>query len=269
MLIIVPDDEQFGQWLTGFWESDGSVYLSAGYPKVGFYQKERDVLDYISLQLGGRYVPHLSTNGVIHQLQVQASSCIPLLKLFSEHVVGDYYLKRLNVVLNVVGLSSTVLHLPTIDWLAGFWDGDGSSDSTPGLTASQRTRDMLDAIEVRFGGNVRRGVDGMYHWELYGGGVYELMQEVAARSHCPTKRECLLSNFVGPRRQERIEYMVRYRREHREEIRLYLEDYREKHRSDIKETNKKCYEERKCIKEWMEEHPEVVQRLTEKLHEDS
>ena len=40
--MIIIDDKQFGQWLAGFWEGDGSVFCSAGYPKVAFCQKERD-----------------------------------------------------------------------------------------------------------------------------------------------------------------------------------------------------------------------------------
>jgi hypothetical protein len=230
-------NEEFEEWLTGFCEGDGTVYLNdRGYPIVAFEQKERDVLDYISSVIAHG---HFYVTEHTQRLQFHSSYCAPLLEMFSRHVVSMHFLERLNVVLVGVGLQSAVLHRPTADWFAGFWDAEGTSGNQPSIQVSQKERSVLEALRILFGGHIYCRSGGVHNWCLYGSRARALFREIESRSRCPAKAERLRNNFSGPT----------YHELHRDK---YLAYFRERY---------KTRDTRKQVRDWMREHPEEVARV--------
>ena len=242
------------EYITLFCEGDGGVYIdNKGYPEVVFYQKEREVLNYVdSLTEDGRLRPN-KTNGV-WRLVFFGSYCVPLLKMFSRHVVGSSFLERLNKVLEFVDMPLAVRHLLTIDGFVGFWDAEGGSCNAPSIIVGQKDREILDLIAEMFGGNVSRHNDkgGMWHhqWHLSGERAHALYEVIVEESHCPAKAEELRRHFEGPS----------YYELHKEERYAYYDT----HRAEYKVRNKKRNDERKAIREWMKTHPEEVTKLIER-----
>jgi len=145
------------QYLTLFQEGDGRVDLQDNgykkYPRVFFFQMERDVLDYIaSLTKGGLFYQEKESG--IWQLRFNSSYCRPLLEVFSRHAVSKWFVERLNEVLEYVGLPSTTQHPLTQEGLVAFWDADGTSDRHPQIGVTQKDREILDIIAKTFGGSV-------------------------------------------------------------------------------------------------------------------
>jgi len=228
------------EYVTLFCEGDGHVRITPnGYPRVTFDQKERDVLDYIASLIGDRR-PYQDKSGYWH-LVFSGSSCMPLLEIFSRHVVGRDFLSRLNEVLEHVGMPLAIQHPITLGGFVGFWDAEGSSDSQPTIFVSQKSEKILELIMEMFGGGVSRAKapngEWKHQWHLSGErarGLYEIILE---KSHHPQKVGRLRENFEGSS----------YRR-HKDKVRAYNKEYNATHRA---------------IREWMKTHPEEVAKLQE------
>lgn len=238
--------------MTLFGEGDGSVFIDTkGYPIVSFCQKERDVLDHLtSLVENGRFYQ----NKDIWQLKFNGKYCIPLLEVFSRHVVGKKFLDRLNRVLEFVDMPLAVQHPLTLDGYAGFWDAEGSSDNKPSIYVSQKDREILDMIMKMFGGGISRFINPnggwQYEWCLGGEKAHALYKILLERSHCPAKATRLRQNFEGPS----------YYETHKEEIRAYTASHRDVHKVYINEYNAK----QKALRDWIKTHPEEVTKLLER-----
>jgi len=232
-------NENEEQYTTLFCEGDGTIGFYDGIrPRVGFFQKEREVLDYIaSLVAGGRLYP-LS----VWTLVYNGKNCKPLLEMFSEHVVSSRFLSRLNVALEAIGLPLAVQHQITLDGFVGFWDAEGSSFNQPSISASQKTREILDIISGTFDGSVSK-TDTGYQWFLSGDKARELARVVLSKSHCPTRAGRLRQNFEGPS----------YYDTHKEEQKVYHTAH-----------NKAYSVERKLTREYVRTHPEVVAKVLER-----
>jgi len=99
------------EYITLFCEGDGHVGLegAASIPKVSFAQKrtEREPLDYIaSLVPNGCFDEGREDN--VLTLTYHGAHCMPLLEMFSRHVVGRTFLERLNPLLTYALMSETV-----------------------------------------------------------------------------------------------------------------------------------------------------------------
>ena len=220
------------EYVTLFCEGDGGVGLNdRGYPRVCFYQKERAVLDYIN---------SLTENGRLHQnkgghwrLEFHGSHCIPLLEIFTRHVVGKCFLERLNVVLGHVDMPLAAQHPLTLDGFVAFWDAEGSSSNAPTIFVSQKDREILDLIVVTFGGNVSFDNRNKVHsYHLSGDEACTLTKVILEKSHNPSRAECLRRNFEGPN----------YYELHKDERRTYRE-------------------KKKAIWNWIKAHPNEVAKL--------
>ena len=229
------------EYITLFCEGDGHVRIDPhGLPKIVFAQKERDVLDYInSLFSGGHYY---QSKAAVWQLTFIGRSCMPLLEIFAKHVVGKKFLERLNRVLIFVDMPLTIQHPLTLDGFVGFWDAEGSSDSSPKISLYQKDREILDLVTSLVGGNVYPQRDVAYQWNLCNKKASLLFSEILSKSHCPSKIERLHKNFNGP-------------------------SYHKLHRCDSSHKNtKKMYDKvrqtnQTLIREYMKLHPEVVEAL--------
>jgi len=238
------------EYVTLFCEGDGHVRITdSGYPKIAFGQKERNVLDYIdSLTVGG----HVYSNGPnAWSLEFCGSYCIPLLEIFSRHVVGRQFLDGLNKVLEHVDMSLAAQHSLTLDGFVGFWDAEGSSGNMPKVTISQKYREVLNLIAEMLGGSVTRYKElsekWQYQWELYGEKARKLYRIILEKSHCPIKAKEMRENFEGPS----------YYELNKDKAKTYYE----RHKAEYKTRSKEHNTERKATQEWMRIHPEVVKRL--------
>ena len=237
------------QYITLFQEGDGRVdlqhYASGSYPQIDFWQKEREVLDYIaSLQGDGRLYQER-----VWDLRFNGKYCIPLLEIFSRHAVSKWFVEQLNVVLEVAGLPSTTRHALTLAGFIGFWDAEGSSSNIPQLSAWQKDREILDIICEMFGGGVKRHEE-QYYWYLYGDKARELTKIIMEKSHCPAKLERLRKNFEGPT----------YYELHAEEQRaLHRQNYIE-HADERKLYRERRNAEKKLVSDYIKTHPEVAKK---------
>ena len=101
----------FGEWVTGFFEGDGSFYYYGG--AVSFAQKEPQILEYIKSVVGSGT---LTWNGQCWLLLLYQESAARLVKTFREYVACPHRLVQLR------HFCAAELHEPTKDWFVGFWD---------------------------------------------------------------------------------------------------------------------------------------------------
>jgi len=248
------------EYVTLFCEGDGGVYLNYSnqtkkkYLRVSFSQMERDALDYIaSLTEGGCF--HQGRSSGIWHLQFNGSHCVPLLEIFSRHVVGRDFLERLNKVLVFADISLTVQHPLTFNGFLGFWDAEGSSSNMPQISVSQKDREILNLIATMFGGNVSPNEKGIHYWVLCGDEARKLYKTVVEKSHCPGKRERLREDFEGPTQYE----------QHKDARKAYSAHYYSEHKEGHRISNAKSSATQKAIREWIRVHPEEIAKLREKL----
>jgi len=237
------------QYTTLFCEGDGRIDIQdngcASYPRVFFYQKEREVLDYIA---------SLFPDGLFYQgegawqLRYNSSHCTPLLEAFSRHAVSKRFVEQLNKVLEVAGLSQTTQHPITLDGFVGFWDAEGSSFNS-NLFVVQKDREILDIIAATFGGGVScrttygggkvaynsEGYVG-HQWYLSGEKARELAKVLMEKSHCPAKVERLHTNFEGP-------------------------SYYARHHEGRTAYQQKVESRKSMIRKYIKAHPELVAKL--------
>ena len=238
-------NEQEKQWLTGFFEGDGSIFQTTDGAAVTFGQKERDILDYTATLVPNGRVH--ADNHDFHRLNYRrATSVATLISIFIKYVVSAHTQGRLNDLLTF----EVLRHEPTIDWLAGFWDAEGSSTTTPGIQIVQKEKETLNAIQGVFGGNVCP--NGPYWtWYVNGNEARELHLKILNRSHCLTKALKMQEHFDG------TTYYELHHREHKA--------YDDAHRTERSEYNKKQWQKQKLMREYIKEHPEVVASLETKL----
>jgi len=225
-------DEQFEQWLTGFWEGDGSIgvrsnnYGRTQIVKVSFGQKDRGVLDYI-VDVTGLGVLSPDREWDTWKLDFNGSRCMPLLEMFSKFVVTEHYCGRLNVALAFLDMPEVLVHAPTLDWFVGFWDAEGSSGlagSPRGclqVNISQKDRNVLEGIRSLFGFGSFARDHAVTKWVASSKDAVAVSQLLLERSHCVEKRA-------------RLEALV----------------------GRIGEGGR--------VREWMRTHPEEVEKLKEK-----
>jgi len=186
-------------YVTLFCEGDGSLYVNKAYsglyPRITFSQSERHVLEYIHNLIGSnnRISPNSKRGWT---LPTNGRNCIPLLGIFSRHVVGKQFLDKLNNLNTMYNLPHTTQHPINTMGLVGFWDAEGSSAYTGTLllSMSQKDREILDIIANTFGGSVGPH-ENNYQWQLTGKSAKELALKILKRSHCPSKKERLRKNL--------------------------------------------------------------------------
>ena len=241
------------EYVTLFCEGDGGIRITdTGYPRVDFYQKERDVLDFIdSLTENGHFYRQRDDTWV---LEFNGSYCIPLLEIFSRHVVSKSFLDRLNEVLEHVDMPLAVQRPLTLEGFIAFWDAEGSSSNAPTISVSQKDREILDLITEMLDGSVTLQSNNVHQWQLSGNRARELCEVILEKSHCPKKRECLCKNFEGPN----------YYELHKDERKVYNDAYHDTHKAEQKVRDSTRWKKQKAIREWMKAHPEAVKELEAK-----
>ena len=237
------------EYITLFCEGDGGIYVTPkGHPKVFFGQKECEVLEYVNSLMRGGHINRHGSNA--WQLMYYGKYCMPLLEIFSRHVVGKDFLDRLNKVLKHVDMPLAIQHPLTLEGFIAFWDAEGSSANNPQIVVSQKDREVLDLITGMHGGGVSRlkGQNGEWHhhWYLCGEKARKLYKIILEKSHCPEKAERLRENFEG----------LRYF-EHKDRMKAHYDA----HKAEYKARNKKCNEEQRAIRDYFKTHPKEATKL--------
>jgi len=120
------------QWLTGFWEGDGSITRFSTVFQIVFSQKDPQILYVIQKLLGEKFRLYDSTrySGDWRLYINQKHQIIPLLNLICEGIVSPLRLKQIDELAQKLHLPlqhTLVEHEPTWPWIAGFWDAEGTS----------------------------------------------------------------------------------------------------------------------------------------------
>jgi len=149
-----------------------------------------------------------------------------------------------------------------ISWLAGFYEGEGNPYNLLtqfGLMISQKEREVLELVQTSFGGVVREKSEGegMHVWCIYDDDAVKLAKELLRYMYSPKKIEQLkksliLYGYLEPRTQEEASEVAEGCAERKKRMRGY---------------NKKHWQERKAIMEYMRQHPETVEEVRMKVGE--
>ena len=170
--VPLPDvSEVFAQWFTGFWEGDGDVccmerlnHAGTGFvfrPEIEFAQKDSDVVEYVAQELKG-VLGWTKRNQDLYRMvrwdgQVK---CVPVIKLLSLHVISVRRCEQLSTACVGLGLPICFTHSPTLQWISGFWDAEGSIELSvthePIITFYQKETELLDVLQRFLGTGVVR-----------------------------------------------------------------------------------------------------------------
>jgi len=197
------------QWLTGFWEGDGSTgaYYDSSVdnlvPNVIFIQKERGVLEGIRDLIGYGYIrtPNLQIRGW--------KRCARLLALFCRHTVSEHSVSRINRVFEKFDLDvKASRHKPSVPWTIGFFDAEGHIDwdNSGQLQSNFAQKDLavLEDVQVLVGGNIRSDKstykgEPYYYFKLYleGNVLRNFIPLILEYSHCESRRRKLLAQIYA------------------------------------------------------------------------
>jgi len=186
-----------------------------------------------------------------------------------------------------------------IDWLAGFYEGEGSISSPKhlysfGLTIVQKDRSVLEDLQRNFGGSVSTETTrNISKWSLNGDNATKLALELLPRMHHLGKVEQLtkaliLKGHLPPRsaeeaeevtvclkavrayartqnekrREERKAYAQSYRTEHQTEHVEYMRDYNRENQEKLNEQHKaRSRILQEAVRNYLKEHPETVEEV--------
>jgi len=202
-------NKEIEQWLTGFWEGDGScgAYYDSSVdnlvPNVTFIQKDRSVLEDIRDLIGYGYIrtPNLQVRGW--------KRCMELLILFCEHIVGEQSVSKVNNMLEKCDLDTLALrHEPSMPWIVGFFDAEGHIDwDNCGQLQSnfaQKDRVVLEDVQAHIGGSIRRDKSTYkgkpyYYFKLYpeGSVLRDFIPHILKYSRHESKRRKLLTQIYA------------------------------------------------------------------------
>lgn len=207
--LVVP--EGFGEWFTGFWEGDGTVLCwdtiigcwNVFRTYISIQQKDSSVLEYIRSVLGYGTLFTRGDGGTQIAFESQ-KRCYPLLKLISGCVVSEHSRRRLEPVLTRLKMPLAEAHEPTVSWIAGFWEAEGSASvmdeyGSMKVYIAQKERFVLEEIQKVVGGNLR--------WVEQSGAHHLVMYGDIARSFA----ESILPFVVGNYKHYQLELCVRAR----------------------------------------------------------
>jgi hypothetical protein len=177
----------FDEWLTGFFEGDGTCFCrdrhdSQGYeflrPVICLAQKNSQVLEYVKANLKAGHLYSAGERAGWHLKFDSKKLCLPLIACIAAHVVSEKRVAELNVMCARLKVAEATKHEATLSWFVGFWDAEGFS-STPTyhrelvscdkdytyltLGLGQRTRDVLESVQRLLGGKVYE-CDSHYQW---------------------------------------------------------------------------------------------------------
>ncbi len=153
------------QWLTGFWEGDGTVACSLNnYPQIIFSQVEKFPLECVASIIG--LEDHLRQYNGIWRIEANGDFRVTQVSsLFKNNLVSPKRVEQLKDKINIDFKENE----PTLPWVAGFFDAEGSVYLSPRgsvleLVITQKEGLVLEKIQKFLGlGNIKRKGDS---WDL-------------------------------------------------------------------------------------------------------
>ena len=185
---------ELSEWLTGFWEGDGSVGNANGTPEVCFYQRDIETLRYISSLVCSRGRFESRSDGAFVLLYWSKESRY-LLRLFCKHLVHPGLGERLFALSRTFDWNLDVrLHSPTLPWVVGFWDAEGSSsvpDKGVQPVIYQKDIRVLGKIQGLIGGHLYIPTSGCPRLALSGSDARRFVRLCLIYSHNISKLNSL------------------------------------------------------------------------------
>lgn len=150
------------EWLVGFWEGDGhfeyvnKVYL-ATLDEVDNKEQNRYAYEILGY---GEYSDGLG-------LRLQDDNCLKFLSLIENNLVSPKKVRKLNSAFP----NRFICHKPTLDWLVGNWDANGSSNCDKVYPAkiniSSSDVELLAILKFIFSGSYSDGSSGYFpRWRI-------------------------------------------------------------------------------------------------------
>ena len=200
---LKPVGIEFEQYLTGFWEGDGSCCLTNRKYKqltIGLYQKDEEILKTIRDKLEAG---HLYRGKKIVSLVFTGYTALELLKILTKYVVCPSRVSQLSKMPYYYIPTKAQVHNPTESWFVGFWDAEGSSylgNHYLSIYLSQKDKQPLLAIQRMFGF----------------GKVYDSQHTWVVTSHNKENSNkitnlLLQGSLNGPRKRKLEEELIKYR----------------------------------------------------------
>lgn len=218
---MLEEDFEFKDWLTGFFEGDGTCFLTdVVSPKNGksytrtiitFTQKELQILEFIRdlLGIGSLY---LAGRGPCWNLKCSShKQCRVLLNIFREHLVMERSVERANKLFEFLGIAKAKQSLPSIDWITGFWDAEGFSsivkreyEAKNGykqyknivIGISQKNKEVLSTILEFYGvGRIYTNKRGVSEWRISGKDATEFSDVLLESSQNVSKKMKLIKDL--------------------------------------------------------------------------
>jgi len=167
-LMLGSLDNKQKQWLAGFFEGDGKVGVAGNELTITFDEEgNQGIQRYIGNLLG---CDMLGNDGI----RLVGSDCTDFLTCISGFLVSSKRTEQLNRYRQLLGLPESVMHVPTLDWLVGNWDANGSSKSAKrgGVSISVSNSDtlLLYVIRQTFGGYQYGNGNYFPFWQLASAG---------------------------------------------------------------------------------------------------
>lgn len=208
------------EWLTGFWEGDGSLQLVNQTLQVIFSQKDPRVLDHIKLLLGlqDKKLYQRSIPTQFYNLRVAGSQAEVLLELLCNHLVSEDRVQQILRAVEPLSLNLVpTLHEPTLPWIAGFFDAEGSIGYNGnkrnkyiylGASISQKNVEVLEKIQDVIGGQLGRprkqslNDTEISRLSLRKSEILDFLPSWLKYSHNPQKQERLYKHLQEANRRE-------------------------------------------------------------------
>jgi len=159
---------KFTGWLAGFWEGDGLFEIRGDRMVARFTDSDNlDIHRYIYKVLSrGEYGDGLG-------LRLYGEDCVYLISLISNSLVSPKRLDKINRwgCKELESLLPIKQSTPTLDWLVGNWDANGSScsdDSYPvKISISSSDEALLSILKDTFGGNYNKSSGNFPRWRMF------------------------------------------------------------------------------------------------------
>ena len=124
ILEFLPKHTQ--EWLTGFWEGDGSIGGKSSSLSISFSQKDPQILYYIASLLEGSQL-YRSNLGMFLLQTNKKNLSFSLLNIISNNIVSQPRINQIEALIPKLSFKTSIpkIHKPTYPWIAGFWDAEG------------------------------------------------------------------------------------------------------------------------------------------------
>ncbi len=187
------------QWISGFWEGDGSISPHLGTFYITFSQKDRQIIDHLAEILE---YPAKPFNPGVSEWRLSLGKkvvTLPLLKVLVSNLNSRSRLIRIKALVENLKIPIEVQEGTISDpWLAGFWDAEGNS-YTPGGTLKvsfpQKEEYILGKMQTYVGPGKLTNY-GFPELGWFGPSVKDIVPPLLRYSQNVKKKNTLITNII-------------------------------------------------------------------------